>query len=239
MANPQLEHGYTQIANEIIEHLMKLHLSSNQWQVLLCIIRKTYGFQKKVDFIANSQIVEATALCKSVVSRSLRVLLSINVIERKGKFIGFQKDWEIWHKLAIPSTFNVKLAEQSTNVDQTDNKIDDEKLAIPSTKLAIPSTKVSSPRITQKKKETYTKEILKKPYGEFQNVLLTDDELSKLQRRFPSGDAEQKIENLSEAFASKGYKRDSHYATILNWARRDDKTGQQKRGESHVSIANW
>ena len=56
MANPQLEDGYTEIANEILEALMRLHLSPNQWQVILCIIRKTYGFKKKVDYIANSQI---------------------------------------------------------------------------------------------------------------------------------------------------------------------------------------
>ena len=84
MANPQLENGHTQIANEILEHLIKLHLSSNQWQVLLCIIRKTYGFHKKVDYIANKQIVEATGLCKAVVSRSLAKLEKMAVITRTG-----------------------------------------------------------------------------------------------------------------------------------------------------------
>ena len=67
MAKPQPENGHTRIANEILEHLMRTHLSSNQWQVLLCIIRKTYGFQKKVDYIANKQIGEATGLGKQVV----------------------------------------------------------------------------------------------------------------------------------------------------------------------------
>lgn len=150
MASPQLEDGFTRIANEILEHLIVTHLSSNQWQVLLCIIRKTYGFTKKADYIANSQIVDATGLCKAVVSRSLKTLTLMNVIEHKGKFVGLQKDWEKWHKLAILSTLDEKLAIQSTV----------EKLAIQSTKLAISSTKVSSPRITQKKKETYTKEIV-------------------------------------------------------------------------------
>jgi len=34
MANPQAENGYTQIPNEILERLIALHLSPNQWQVL-------------------------------------------------------------------------------------------------------------------------------------------------------------------------------------------------------------
>ncbi len=104
MARPQLEDGHTRIANEILEHLIKMHLSSNQWQVLLCIIRKTYGFHKKVDYIANFQIVEATGLCKAVVSRTLHCLSDMKLIDRKGKFIGFQKDWESWQMLAVSLT---------------------------------------------------------------------------------------------------------------------------------------
>jgi len=100
VANPQTEDGFTQIANELLEHLYKMHLSPNQWQVLLCILRKTYGFHKKVDYIANSQIATATGLCKAVVSRCLHNLNDMNIIIREGRRIGFQKDWEKWEKLA-------------------------------------------------------------------------------------------------------------------------------------------
>lgn len=120
---------------------MMIHLAPNHWQVLLCIIRKTYGYHKKVDNIANSQIVQATGLCKAVVSRTLRNLSDMNVIDRNGKYTSLQKDWERWPKLA----------EQSTN----------EKLAILPKELAISSTKVSSPAVTQKKKETIQKKILR------------------------------------------------------------------------------
>ncbi len=100
MAKPELEDGYTQIANEILERLARMRLSPNQWRVLLCIIRKTYGFHKKVDYIANFQIGEATGLCKAVVSRCLKGLNDMQLITQKGKYIGFQKDWEKWGKLA-------------------------------------------------------------------------------------------------------------------------------------------
>jgi len=57
-------------------------------------------------------------------------------------------------------------------------------------------------------------------YGEFSNVFLTDDEYEKLKTKF--GDTlPEKIENLSQGIESKGYKYNSHYATILNWDRRD------------------
>ena len=104
MASPQLENGFTKIANEILEKLMIRHLSPNQWQVLLYVIRKTYGYHKKVDYIANYQIVDATGLCKAVVSRALLILEEMKIISRDGKYIGFQKDWEQWQKLAERST---------------------------------------------------------------------------------------------------------------------------------------
>lgn len=59
----------------------------------------------------------------------------------------------------------------------------------------------------------------KRKFGSAQNVLLTDDEYAKLKARFM--DADERIENLSLGIASKGYKYKDHYATILNWARRD------------------
>ena len=65
------------------------------------------------------------------------------------------------------------------------------------------------------------REIYKEKYGEFGNVLLSDDELEKLKERYPST-WEAKIENLSEYIASKGVKYKSHYATILNWARKNN-----------------
>ena len=61
----------------------------------------------------------------------------------------------------------------------------------------------------------------KHSYGENKNVLLTDEEYEKLKAKFP--DYESKINDLSYYLASKGAKYKSHYATILNWARKDEK----------------
>jgi len=65
-------------------------------------------------------------------------------------------------------------------------------------------------------------------YGEFKNVFLTDKELEKLQERFGPMRAHELIEQLSAGIKSKGYKYKDYYATILNWARRDEK--EEKNG---------
>lgn len=57
-------------------------------------------------------------------------------------------------------------------------------------------------------------------YGEYQNVLLSDDELAKLKAEFP-GDYKERIERLSAYIAQSGKVYKSHLATIRNWARRD------------------
>lgn len=162
MASPQLEDGYTQIANEILENLMMIYLPANQWQVLLCIIRKTYGFQKKVDWIANCQIVEATGLVKSTVSRALRRLEQKGLINRNGKSIGFQKDWEQWKVSRIAN--NTKLNEAKVSNLANSEKLADrtQKLAIRKPELANQSTKVSSSLDTQKKKQTIQNKLYKR-----------------------------------------------------------------------------
>lgn len=60
-------------------------------------------------------------------------------------------------------------------------------------------------------------------YGEYANVLLTDEELGKLQTEFP-GDWEDRIERLSGYLAQSGKSYKNHLATIRNWARKDRET---------------
>lgn len=57
-------------------------------------------------------------------------------------------------------------------------------------------------------------------YGQYQNVLLSDEDMAKLKSEFPE-DWEQRIERLSEYIASKGTKYKNHLATIRAWARKE------------------
>ena len=59
-------------------------------------------------------------------------------------------------------------------------------------------------------------------YGEFQNVKLTPEQYEKLTEKFPY-DYQDRIEDLSIYMDSKGKTYKSHYATILNWSRMEEK----------------
>ena len=62
-------------------------------------------------------------------------------------------------------------------------------------------------------------------YGQYDNVLLSDEELDRLKAEFP--DWQQRIERLSEYIASTGKSYKSHLATIRAWARKDGEKPQK------------
>lgn len=61
----------------------------------------------------------------------------------------------------------------------------------------------------------------KHKYGQYENVLLTDEDLEKLKIEF--SDWSERIERLSEYMASKGKAYKNHLATIRSWSRREQK----------------
>ena len=69
------------------------------------------------------------------------------------------------------------------------------------------------------REETEKKEI----FGSFKNVKLTVKERLELEKIFGKPGAFERIENISNYIASKGDGYKSHYATILNWERKNKK----------------
>lgn len=60
----------------------------------------------------------------------------------------------------------------------------------------------------------------KKSVGEFNNVELNEEELTKLVDRYGRSAVKQLIDELSSYLKSSGKRYKDHYATLLNWARR-------------------
>lgn len=122
MASPQLEKGYTRVANELLDAMCKLHLSGNQWKVFHAIIRKTYGWRKKRDWITATQIAKMTGMYRSHVSSALAVLAIRKVILREGRLIAVQKDYDLWQARihnVTDTCNNVKLPKPVTDVTNT------------------------------------------------------------------------------------------------------------------------
>ena len=104
MANPQLENGYTKISNELLEAICKTRLSDYEHRVLMMIIRKTYGFNKKADWICLKKLSDDTEIRLPHISRTITNLLERNIISKQKRKVSIQKDYEKWLPKEVTKT---------------------------------------------------------------------------------------------------------------------------------------
>jgi len=100
MDTVQLENGYVKISNELLEAMALGFPGFTEGSIIMCILRKTYGWNKKSDTISISQLVKMTGRSRRMVIYALQ-----NLEAKKMIFISrsFQKVNEI--------TFNKKYKE--------------------------------------------------------------------------------------------------------------------------------
>ena len=98
--NPQIQDGFTRIANELLDAMLSFDFSKRQQKVLLAIVRKTYGYNKKQDDITVSQLAEITGMAAPHVSTALKELANANAITlssgQYGKVICINKLYDQW-----------------------------------------------------------------------------------------------------------------------------------------------
>lgn len=80
LKGPQLEDGYTRIANEILEVVSKAKFNGTQFKILMVMWRYTYGFNRKDSEFSLNFLSEATNCNKQQVKRELDKLIDSNVI---------------------------------------------------------------------------------------------------------------------------------------------------------------
>ena len=73
-----------------------------------------------------------------------------------------------------------------------------------------------------------------RPFGKYENVFLSDEQVAELKNEFPS-DWERRIERLSEYMESSGRKYSNHLATIRMWAR-EETPKETESGDSECRI---
>lgn len=93
-------------------------------------------------------------------------------------------------------------------------------------------TSDKQPTTIEERKNIRKKEV-KKKYGEFKHVLLTDAEHERLINDFGDSRLALLIKNLDEGIELKGYKYKNHNLALRKWAKNDkpiNQTRQQPRG---------
>lgn len=121
---PQLEGGFIQIAsgdeqNDILVALVKANLNATEYQAALLVIRKTWGYKKKEDWISLTQFEKYTTKSHSTVVESLNSLVRKNILVRKTiqgvrSSYQFNKDFNTWKLLVRKSGLVRKTVPTST-----------------------------------------------------------------------------------------------------------------------------
>jgi len=102
MASPQCENGYTRIANELMDKLVKARIPGEQIRCLLFVLRKTYGFSRKEAELSYAEIAQATRIKRPNAVRAMRELVSkqilgvINTDTSNKVTYRFNKNYDLW-----------------------------------------------------------------------------------------------------------------------------------------------
>ena len=147
------------------------------------------------------------------------------------------KHWKIHNYIRKDTYTETKYKEEKATLELDENsayriaetsplQLRDESVTSPSTqdrlgKVRIGKDRLGEDRIVDEDINVPTKsKPTRHKYGTYNNVLLSDEDMGKLQDEFPM-DWPGRIERLSEYIASTGKKYKNHLATIRAWARKD------------------
>ncbi|MBY6104884.1 replication protein [Ferrimonas balearica] len=91
-----VEQGYVRIANSMMDALAASSLTARQFKVMAAVIRKTYGYQKSMDWISNDQLADATGLASTRCSTVKNELIHLGYLVQRGRTVGPNKKLDEW-----------------------------------------------------------------------------------------------------------------------------------------------
>ncbi|ORM78323.1 replication protein [Pantoea eucrina] len=92
----ELEDGYAKLSNMLLEEYAGADLTKRQFKVLLAILRKTYGWNKAMDRISDSQIAEIAKLPVKRCNEAKLELVRMGLIRQQGGMFGPNKNVSEW-----------------------------------------------------------------------------------------------------------------------------------------------
>lgn len=103
-----LDNGYTRIANELLEAVMLANLTQHQLLVFFAIARKTYGYNKKSDWVGNEQLSKLTGMLPHKCSAAKSELVSRGILLAEKRHVSINKNIHEWkEKQAYPKKVNL------------------------------------------------------------------------------------------------------------------------------------
>ena len=212
------------------------------WVQLLCLAGNVNdgGFIYLTKEIPYTDEMLATQFNKpiSTVRLALKTFEQFGMIEIINNMI-FLSSWEKYQSTDRLATIREKDRERKRRKREAEKLLPQNSTEIPRTSMDVPRIDIEGDiDIDKDKNKSISKKSPRHKHGEYQNVLLSDDDLEKLKAEFPS-DWDQRIQRLSEYMASSGKSYKNHLATIRNWARRDKPAAKNAGGEDMTDLDKY
>lgn len=214
------------------------------WVQLLCLAGNVNdgGFIYLTKEIPYTDEMLATQFNKpiSTVRLALKTFEQFGMIEIINNMI-FLSSWEKYQSTDRLATIREKDRERKRRKREAEKLLPQNSMEIPRTSMDVPRLDIDIEGdidIDKDKNKSISKKSPRHKHGEYQNVLLSDDDLEKLKAEFPA-DWDQRIQRLSEYMASSGKSYKNHLATIRNWARRDKPAAKAAGGEDMTDLDKY
>ena len=250
--NPQRDEGTRQISNEVYRALMKSPLTIGDMKIILCIIDKTWGFNKPFDIISVGQMSTATNLGDRGIRKILISLKEKRIIHyqesnkrlNRGSPINeflFNKHYDTWvfkggmvvHGLNSGSVKPEQPFRESLNSGSSTKET--------LTKESIKEIEIESPQVENEKppKKKVAKKLPTKP-PEVEDFK-PNEATKNLCRELNIGQKKCKLLAAScfDHFRGVGKKRVDWQATLRNWIRKDAEFEEERSSEVTTNTGGY
>lgn len=253
--------GFLKILNGELRGLASAPLSGPEFRIVLTVLSLTTAFRRDKHEISLSYIENYTGLKKSQISRSIKRLEDLGILDELWDGPGRGHRRQLCYNSGTVRGFaNTEKAQKGTEKKLTQSEL----LKLTQSEL-LDGKKVNS-ELTKKDKVLSIKDKREKEkgerpifspseqteraeskeaqsreqrhiYGEYKNVYLSDTEMQSLKDSFPDNYKEL-IENLSIYMQSTGKLYKDHLATIKRWAQSDREKAEQKQSTQSAQSLN-
>ncbi len=192
--------------NDVLSALIQGNLNATEYQVVLFVIRKTWGWNKKEDWISISKFMEITGKSRQSIITSTNSLVKKNILVKKTipgikTTYFFNKDFSSW---VVQKTVPVK---KTVPVQKT-----------------VPTSTENCTGVVQKTvltKETITKETIQKKYSSIKNLTENDFEEIANDYKVPVSFVLSKLEDMQNWMEAKGKRYKNYKSALRNWVKTD------------------
>jgi len=223
LSNPQIEDGYTRIANEIMENVYAWDFNGTQLKIILCLWRYTYGFQRKEHCLSESFLAKAVGRHRKQVGQELTRLIDMGVIKvispatfSEPRVISFNKRFEEWGQKEGQGVNSLPPIENTSTTGSESTTTPGSKFTTSTGSKFTPQEKKEKENNKKNNKEK-NNASQKHKYGEYNHVLLTDQEKNNLIAEYGQVFFEACIKKLDEYIELHGAKYKNHNLAIRKW----------------------